>query len=75
MNSDLEKLIELEKTDREITRLSEEVSALPKRVASIEEKLVERVVQVEEEDRIVRRVLGRRRARDRWIARGPRRRG
>jgi predicted nucleic acid-binding Zn-ribbon protein len=39
MNADLEKLIELEKVDREITRLSEEVAALPKRVAVIEEKL------------------------------------
>jgi hypothetical protein len=39
MNSDLEKLIELEKVDREITRLTEEVAALPRRVAAIEEKL------------------------------------
>jgi predicted nucleic acid-binding Zn-ribbon protein len=39
MNSDLERLIELEKVDREIARLSDEVAALPKRVASIEEKL------------------------------------
>jgi len=41
MNSDLEKLIELEKVDREITRLTEEVAALPKRVAAIEEKLAD----------------------------------
>jgi uncharacterized protein len=39
MNPDLEKLIELEKVDREITRLSDEVAALPKRVAAIEEHL------------------------------------
>src|SRR5215467_6488928 len=39
MNADLEKLIELEKIDREIARLSEEVATLPKRVAAIEEKL------------------------------------
>ena len=39
MNLDLEKLIELEKVDREITRLSDEVAALPKRVAAIEEHL------------------------------------
>jgi predicted nucleic acid-binding Zn-ribbon protein len=39
MNADLEKLIALEKVDREIARLSEEVAALPKRVAAIEEKL------------------------------------
>jgi len=39
MNADLEKLIELEKIDREIARLSEEVATLPRRVAAIEEKL------------------------------------
>jgi predicted nucleic acid-binding Zn-ribbon protein len=39
MNADLEKLIELERIDREIARLSEEVATLPKRVAAIEEKL------------------------------------
>ncbi len=39
MNADLEKLIELEKVDREIARLSDEVAALPRRVAAIEEKL------------------------------------
>jgi predicted nucleic acid-binding Zn-ribbon protein len=39
MNSDLQRLIELEKVDREIARLSDEVAALPKRVASIEERL------------------------------------
>lgn len=47
MNSDLEKLIELEKTDREITRLTEEVAALPKRVAAIEEKLADDKAAVE----------------------------
>jgi len=41
MNQDLQKLIELEKVDREATRLTEEVAALPKRVAAIEEKLAE----------------------------------
>ncbi len=39
MNHDLEKLIELEKVDREIARLSEEVAALPRKVAAIEAKL------------------------------------
>ena len=39
MNADLEKLIELEKIDREFVRLSDEIAALPKRVAAIEEKL------------------------------------
>lgn len=39
MNADLEKLIELERVDREIARLRDEVAALPRRVAAIEEKL------------------------------------
>ena len=47
MNADLEKLIELEKVDREATRLSEEVAGLPKRVAAIEEKLAEHKAAVE----------------------------
>lgn len=47
MNSDLASLIELEKTDREITRLTEEVAALPKRVAAIEEKLADDKAAVE----------------------------
>jgi predicted nucleic acid-binding Zn-ribbon protein len=47
MNSDLEKLIELEKVDREILRLAEEVAALPKRVAAIEGKLANDKVAVE----------------------------
>ncbi|HZD94303.1 MAG TPA: C4-type zinc ribbon domain-containing protein [Candidatus Sulfotelmatobacter sp.] len=47
MNPDLNKLIELEKVDRETTRLSDEVAALPKRVAAIEEKLAEHKAAVE----------------------------
>jgi predicted nucleic acid-binding Zn-ribbon protein len=47
MNADLEKLIELEKVDREILRLSDEVAALPRRVAAIEEKLAEHKAAVE----------------------------
>jgi len=47
MNPDLERLIELEKVDREIARLSDEVAALPKRVAAIEEKLAEHKAAVE----------------------------
>ena len=47
MNSDLEKLIELEKVDREIARLTEEVAALPKRVAAIEEQLADHKAAVE----------------------------
>jgi predicted nucleic acid-binding Zn-ribbon protein len=47
MNSDLEKLIELEKTDRESARLTDEVAALPKRVAAIEEKLADDKAAVE----------------------------
>lgn len=47
MNPDLEKLIELEKVDREIARLSEEVAALPRRVAAIEEHLADDKAAVE----------------------------
>ncbi|HEY6251150.1 MAG TPA: C4-type zinc ribbon domain-containing protein [Candidatus Angelobacter sp.] len=47
MNSDLEKLIELEKADREISRLTEEVAALPRRVAAIEGKLADDKAAVE----------------------------
>jgi predicted nucleic acid-binding Zn-ribbon protein len=47
MNRDLEKLIELEKVDREIVRLTEEVAALPKKVAAIEAKLSDDKAAVE----------------------------
>src|SRR5690349_16244370 len=47
MNPDLERLIELEKVDREAARLTEEVAALPKRVAAIEQKLAEHKAAVE----------------------------
>lgn len=47
MNSDLQKLIELEKADREIARLTEEVAALPRRVAAIEGKLADDKAAVE----------------------------
>jgi predicted nucleic acid-binding Zn-ribbon protein len=47
MNPDLEKLIELEKVDREAIRLTEEVASLPKRVTAIEEKLAEHKAAVE----------------------------
>jgi predicted nucleic acid-binding Zn-ribbon protein len=47
MNPDLEKLIELEKTDREIARLTDEIASLPKRVAAIEEKLADDKAAVE----------------------------
>ena len=47
MNADLERLIELEKVDREALRLTEEVASLPKRVAAIEEKLAEHKAAVE----------------------------
>src|SRR5205807_4876245 len=47
MNVDLEKLIELEKVDREIARLSEEVSALPKRITAIEARLADNKAAVE----------------------------
>lgn len=47
MNHDLERLIELEKVDREAARLSDEVANLPKRVAAIEGKLAEHKAAVE----------------------------
>jgi predicted nucleic acid-binding Zn-ribbon protein len=47
MNADLERLIELEKVDREASRLTEEVAGLPKRVSAIEEKLAEHKAAVE----------------------------
>src|SRR5689334_7467227 len=47
MNSDLARLIELEKADREIARLSEEVAALPRRVSAIEAKLADHKAAVE----------------------------
>lgn len=47
MNADLERLIELEKVDREASRLNDEVTGLPRRVAAIEEKLAEHKAAVE----------------------------
>ncbi len=47
MNTDLERLIELEKVDREVARLTDEIAALPKRVATIEAKLAEHKAAVE----------------------------
>jgi predicted nucleic acid-binding Zn-ribbon protein len=47
MNADLQRLTELEKIDREASRLTEEVAGLPKRVAAIEEKLAEHKAAVE----------------------------
>ena len=47
MNAELERLIALEQTDKEILRLQEEVAALPRRVAEIESKLAALTAQVE----------------------------
>src|SRR5260370_38524926 len=47
MNADLEKLIKLEEVAREVPRLSDEVAALPKRVAAIEEHLADDKAAVE----------------------------
>jgi uncharacterized protein len=47
MHPDLEQLIALEKTDREIARLRQEVGALPGRVAAIEQKLNASKAQVD----------------------------
>jgi predicted nucleic acid-binding Zn-ribbon protein len=54
MNSDLEKLIELERADREIARLTDEVAALPKRVAAIEEKLADDKAAVEHAKTVIK---------------------
>ncbi len=54
MNSDLQKLIELEKVDREIGRLNDEVSALPRRIAEIEHKLSDAKAQVEQAKQAMR---------------------
>jgi uncharacterized protein len=61
MNSDLQNLIALEKVDREIARLSDEVSALPKRIAEIEHKLSDAKVQVEQAKNGIRMQDSRRR--------------
>jgi len=47
MNADLQRLIELEKVDHEVARLSDEVAMLPKRVAAIEGQLAEHKSAVE----------------------------
>src|SRR5215471_6140226 len=47
MNADLQKLIELEKVDREIARLGDEVATLPRRVAAIEAHLADDKAAVE----------------------------
>ncbi|HEX2329736.1 MAG TPA: C4-type zinc ribbon domain-containing protein [Candidatus Angelobacter sp.] len=47
MNPDLQNLIELEKVDREIARLTDEIAALPRRVAEIESKLAGDKAEVE----------------------------
>src|SRR3954447_2285612 len=47
MNPDLEKLLELERADREIARLNQEVASLPEKVAVIERKLARSHAQVE----------------------------
>jgi len=47
MNPDLERLIELERVDREIARLNDEIAALPRRVSAIEEKLADDKAAVE----------------------------
>ena len=47
MNADLQTLIELEKVDREIARLSDEIASLPKRVSSIEAQLADHKAAVE----------------------------
>ena len=47
MNSDLQRLIELQKVDAEVARLNAEIAALPKHVAAIEAKLAKSKERVE----------------------------
>jgi predicted nucleic acid-binding Zn-ribbon protein len=47
MQSDLTKLLELQRTDEDIARLKNEIAALPKRVAEIETKLAGNLASVE----------------------------
>lgn len=47
MQSDLVKLLELQRIDAEISRLKQEIAALPKRVAEIETKLAGNLASVE----------------------------
>jgi hypothetical protein len=47
MNPDLQNLIALQEADREITRLTEEIAALPRRVAAIEAQLADDRAKVE----------------------------
>src|SRR4029077_10078327 len=47
MLPDIEKLLELQVADKEIRRLQDEVAALPKRVAVIEQKLAGTKAQLE----------------------------
>jgi predicted nucleic acid-binding Zn-ribbon protein len=47
MLPDIENLLQLQDADREITRLNEEIAALPRRVATIEEKLAGTTAQLE----------------------------
>lgn len=47
MNPDLQRLIALQETDREIERLNQEIALLPRRVAAIESKLAETRGQIE----------------------------
>src|SRR5260370_31774035 len=55
MNTDLAKLIELEKVDHEIARLTEEVAALPRRVVLIEERLAEHKAEIEKAKAAIKR--------------------
>jgi predicted nucleic acid-binding Zn-ribbon protein len=47
MLPDIQRLVELQQTDREIQRLQDEVAALPRRVGEIESKLANTKAQVE----------------------------
>jgi predicted nucleic acid-binding Zn-ribbon protein len=54
MHPDLEKLLALQDVDREIARLTEEISALPRRVAEIETKLAGAKAGVEQTNNAIK---------------------
>jgi hypothetical protein len=61
MHPDLERLIELEKTDVEIRRLQAEVAALPHRVAAIEKKLAGTIAELDKAKAAIKETEGARR--------------
>lgn len=61
MHPEIERLLELDKIDREIARLKAEIAALPQRVAAIEKKLASTQAQVDSAHAAVKKAEGDRR--------------